>query len=48
MMVYHYQHALGTGTTNPGLIQSAANTTPVGVLTAAGVPLTSPRFDSDH
>lgn len=37
-------NALGTGTTNPGLIQSAANTTPVGVLTAAGVALTTPAF----
>lgn len=37
-------NALGTGTTNPGLIQSAANTTPTGVLTAAGVPLTTPTF----
>lgn len=37
-------NALGTGTTNPGLIQTAANTTPVGVLTAAGVPLTTPTF----
>ncbi|MFN0138910.1 MAG: carboxypeptidase regulatory-like domain-containing protein [Pyrinomonadaceae bacterium] len=37
-------NALGTGTTNPGLIQTAANTTPVGVLTGAGVPLTTPTF----
>lgn len=37
-------NALGTGTTNPGLIQSAANTTPTGVLTAAGVPLITPTF----
>ena len=32
-------NALGTGTTNPGLIQSSANTTPTGVLTGAGLPL---------
>ena len=38
-------NALGTGTTNPGLIQTAAETTPVGVLTAAGVPLTTPSFN---
>jgi hypothetical protein len=37
-------NALGTGTTNPGLIQSAANNTPTGVLTSAGVPLTTPVF----
>ncbi len=37
-------NAMGTGTTNPGLIQSAANTTPTGVLTAAGVPLVTPTF----
>ncbi len=37
-------NALGTGTTNPGLIQTAANTTPTGVLTAAGVPLVTPTF----
>jgi Carboxypeptidase regulatory-like domain len=37
-------NALGTGTTNPGLIQTAANTTPVGVLTSAGVPLVTPVF----
>lgn len=37
-------NALGVGTTNPGLIQTAANTTPTGVLTAAGVPLTTPTF----
>ena len=37
-------NALGTGTTNPGLIQTAAETTPTGVLTAAGVPLTTPVF----
>ena len=37
-------NALGTGTTNPGLIQTAANTTPTGVLTASGVPLTTPTF----
>src|SRR5262249_32443126 len=37
-------NALGTGTTNPGLIQTAANNTPAGVLTASGVPLTTPTF----
>jgi hypothetical protein len=37
-------NALGTGTTNPGLIQTAANTVPTGVLTSAGVPLTTPVF----
>lgn len=37
-------NALGVGTTNPGLIQTASNTTPTGVLTAAGVPLTTPTF----
>lgn len=37
-------NAMGTGTTNPGLIQSASNTTPVGTLTAAGVPLVTPTF----
>lgn len=37
-------NALGVGTTNPGLIQTSANTTPVGVLTGAGVPLTAPTF----
>jgi hypothetical protein len=37
-------NALGTGTTNPGLIQTAANTTPTGVLSAAGVALTTPNF----
>ncbi len=37
-------NALGTGTTNPGLIQTAANNTPTGVLTAAGVALTTPTF----
>jgi hypothetical protein len=37
-------NAMGVGTTNPGLIQSAANTTPTGVLTLAGVPLTTPTF----
>src|SRR5262249_1083446 len=37
-------NALGTGTTNPGLIQAVANNTPTGVLTAAGVPLTTPVF----
>ncbi|HXF04096.1 MAG TPA: TonB-dependent receptor [Blastocatellia bacterium] len=37
-------NALGVGTTNPGLIQTVANTTPTGVLTAAGVPLPTPTF----
>ncbi|HKQ73952.1 MAG TPA: carboxypeptidase-like regulatory domain-containing protein [Blastocatellia bacterium] len=37
-------NALGVGTTNPGLIQTAANTVPTGVLTAGGVPLTQPSF----
>lgn len=37
-------NALGVGLTNPGLIASAANTTPTGVLTAAGVPLPVPTF----
>jgi len=42
-------NALGTGTTNPGLIQTAANNTPTNVLTSAGVSnpvltLTTPTF----
>ena len=37
-------NALGVGTTNPGLIATAANTTPTGVLTGAGVPLPTPVF----
>ncbi len=37
-------NALGTGTTNPGLIQTAANNTPVGVLSAGGIALTTPTF----
>jgi len=37
-------NALGTGTTNPGLIQNAANNTPTGVLGSGGVPLTTPVF----
>ena len=37
-------NALGVGTTNPGLISTPANTTPTGVLTAAGVALPSPTF----
>ena len=37
-------NALGTGTTNPGLIQTSANTTPTGVLSGSGVPLTTPTF----
>src|SRR5688572_15174085 len=38
-------NALGVGTTNAGLIQTASNTTPTGVLTAAGVPLVTPTFE---
>jgi hypothetical protein len=37
-------NALGTGTTNPGLIQIAANNTPTGVLTSAGVTLPPTNF----
>jgi hypothetical protein len=37
-------NALGTGTTNPGLIQTAANNTPSGVLTSAGISLDTPTF----
>lgn len=37
-------NAMGVGTTNAGLIASAANTTPTGVLTGAGVPLPTPVF----
>jgi hypothetical protein len=37
-------NALGVGTTNPGLIQTAAQTTPTGVLSSGGVPLTTPIF----
>jgi hypothetical protein len=37
-------NALGVGTTNPGLIQAAANNTPTGVLTSAGVPITVSAF----
>lgn len=37
-------NALGVGTTNPGLIASAAVTTPTGVLTAAGIPLPPQNF----
>ena len=37
-------NALGVGTTNPGLIQTAANNVPTGVLTGAGVSLTTPTF----
>jgi carboxypeptidase family protein len=38
-------NALGTGTTNPGLIQTAANNTPTGVLqTTAGLSLATPNF----
>jgi hypothetical protein len=38
------RNALGVGTTNPGLIQTSANTTPMGVLSGGGVPLTTPTF----
>lgn len=37
-------NALGTGTTNPGLIQTSANTTPTGVLSGSGIALASPTF----
>jgi hypothetical protein len=37
-------NALGTGTTNPGLIATSANTTPTGVLSGGGVALTTPTF----
>jgi hypothetical protein len=37
-------NALGTGTTNPGLIQTAANTTPTGVLSSSGIALATPTF----
>ncbi len=37
-------NALGVGTTNPGLIQTSANNVPTGVLTGAGVSLTTPTF----
>ena len=37
-------NALGTGTTNPGLIATAAQNTPTGVLTSEGVPLITPVF----
>lgn len=37
-------NALGVGTTNPGLIATAAQTTPTGVLTGAGVPLPPQTF----
>jgi Carboxypeptidase regulatory-like domain len=38
-------NALGVGTTNPGLIAVAANTTPTGVLTGGGVPLPPQTFN---
>jgi len=38
-------NALGTGTTNPGLIQNVGNNTPTGVLTSAGLPLATPVFN---
>jgi hypothetical protein len=37
-------NALGTGTTNPGLISIASNPTPSGVLPAGGVPLPPVAF----
>lgn len=37
-------NALGTGTTNPGLIQTATNPNPTGVLTPSGVALPTPNF----
>ncbi len=37
-------NAMGTGTTNPGLIATAAVNTPTGVLTAAGVPVPAQPF----
>jgi hypothetical protein len=37
-------NALGVGTTNPGLIATAAVTTPTGVLTGGGVPLPPVNF----
>ena len=37
-------NALGTGTTNPGLIQTAASTVPTGTLGPNYVPLATPTF----
>jgi hypothetical protein len=37
-------NAMGTGVTNPGLIQSGTNLLPTGVLGAGGVPLPVPVF----
>jgi hypothetical protein len=37
-------NALGVGTTNPGLIQTAANTVPTGVLGSTAPALTTPTF----
>ncbi|MCA1620764.1 MAG: TonB-dependent receptor [Acidobacteria bacterium] len=37
-------NALGVGTTNAGLIQSSAVTTPTGTLTASGIALPAPTF----
>jgi hypothetical protein len=37
-------NALGTGTTNPGLIQASSNSVPTGVLSSAGVPVPVPVF----
>jgi hypothetical protein len=39
-----FSNALGVGTTNAGLIQTAANTVPVGVLASAGVDVGIPAF----
>jgi hypothetical protein len=39
-----FSNALGTGTTNAGLIQSQANSEPVGVLTSAGVAVSTPVY----
>jgi hypothetical protein len=39
-----FNNAMGVGTANPGLTQTTANSTPTGVLTAAGVPVPIPTF----
>jgi hypothetical protein len=39
-----FSNIQGTTTINPGLVQTVNNTVPTGVLTAAGVPLTTPTF----
>ena len=42
-------NALGVGTTNPGLIQTSANTTPTGVLTRRRCPIDDTNLhDADH